>query len=150
MITHEPLDINGCYRELQHKSHNAGALVTFTGLVRDYNLAGGIQGIHLEHYPGMTEKALQQLIEQAHARFDLIHASIVHRVGDIANHAPIVWVGTASSHRQQAFDSACFIMDMLKKSVPLWKKEYQHGQATWVASKATDEDAAMKWLADKE
>lgn len=136
------------YTQLSHSCNTAGAIVTFTGLVRDYNNAGPIDGIELEHYPGMTEQALSRLLELANKRFDLVNAGIVHRVGRLDNHAQIVWVGTASRHRQQAFDAASFIMDQLKQSVPLWKKEWVGTQANWVSAKESDSLAAKKWLAD--
>lgn len=124
----------------------AGAIVTFTGLVRDFNAQGPIDGLELEHYPGMTEKALLQLVEQAVSRFSLANAAAVHRIGRLANHEQIVWVGCAAAHRHHAFEGACFIMDTLKQAVPLWKKEYQHGTAQWVEPKASDDQAAMAWL----
>ncbi len=136
------------YDELAADSvlQGAGAIVTFTGLVRDFNAQGGIQGIELEYYPGMTESALEALLAQASQRFDIVDAGIGHRVGKLANHAQIVWVGTASQHREQAFLAATFIMDMLKQSVPIWKKEWQGDEACWVAAKADDDKAAMRWL----
>lgn len=127
-------------------SGNTGAIVTFTGLVRDTNLSGGIDGIELEHYPGMTENALLKLLEQAVSRFSLNSAGAVHRVGRLYNHEQIVWVGTAAPHRQAAFDGACFLMDMLKQSVPLWKKEFKGEKSTWVKVKQTDDKAALKWM----
>nr|WP_181405079.1 molybdenum cofactor biosynthesis protein MoaE [Aestuariibacter sp. GS-14] len=131
-------------------SQGAGAIVTFTGLVRDFNAQGGIQGIELEYYPGMTESALNALLTQASQRFDIVDAGIIHRVGKLANHAQIVWVGTASQHREQAFLAATFIMDMLKQSVPIWKKEWQGDQATWVVAKTNDDKAAMRWLSENQ
>lgn len=137
------------FDELVNSSPASGAIVTFTGLVRDFNSSGSIEGIELEHYPQMAQQALEQLRLDALSRFDLCAAAIVHRVGRIANHQQIVWVGTASMHRQGAFDAAQYMMDMLKKSVPLWKKEWQNGQASWVEAKQADELAAMKWLQPK-
>ncbi|NVK54879.1 MAG: molybdenum cofactor biosynthesis protein MoaE [Alteromonadaceae bacterium] len=126
----------------------SGAVVTFTGRVRDYNAEGSIDGIELEYYPGMTEAALQQLLEQAQQRFLLSDAGIVHRVGRLPNHAQIVWVGTCAPHRKDAFNAASYIMDMLKQSVPIWKKEWANGAAQWVAATSTDSQAAMRWLKD--
>ncbi|GFD89571.1 molybdopterin guanine dinucleotide biosynthesis protein MoaE [Tenacibaculum sp. KUL152] len=125
---------------------NTGAIVTFTGLVRDFNNSGDIEGIELEHYPGMTEKALLSLVEQACERFSLNGAGAVHRVGRLYNNEQIVWVGTAAPHRQAAFEAANFLMDMLKQSVPLWKKEFKGDSATWVEAKASDDKAALKWM----
>ncbi|MEG3768589.1 molybdenum cofactor biosynthesis protein MoaE [Alteromonas sp. 14N.309.X.WAT.G.H12] len=145
-ITQSPLAITDYHDRLQRAVPQAGAIVTFTGQVRDYNHQGPISGIHLEHYPGMTEKALWQLVTEAISRFALLDAHVVHRVGDIGNYEPIVWVGTAASHRKAAFDGACFVMDMLKQSVPLWKKEFQGDEAVWVKAKTSDDLAAMTWL----
>ena len=130
----------------ERASGNTGAIVTFTGLVRDFNNAGDIDGIELEHYPGMTEKALMKLVEQAVVRFSLNSAGALHRVGRIYNNEQIVWVGAAAQHRQAAFDAASFLMDMLKQSVPLWKKELKQGESIWVKPKASDDYAALKWL----
>lgn len=125
---------------------NTGAIVTFTGLVRDFNQSGDIDGIVLEHYPGMTEKALFELVDEAMSRFALTSAGAVHRVGRILNNEQIVWVGAAAPHRQAAFDAACFLMDMLKQSVPLWKKEFKGDSEHWVETKASDDKAALKWM----
>ena len=130
----------------QAPAGQAGAIVTFTGLVRDMNNDGAIDGIELEHYPGMTERVLEQLTSQTLSRFRLANAGVVHRVGRILNHEQIVWVGCAAAHRQAAFDGASFIMDRLKQSVPLWKKEIIGGEGKWVAAKQSDELAAMRWI----
>lgn len=107
----------------QKAKGNVGAIVTFTGLVRDNNADGNILGIELEHYPGMTEQALTNLVQEAITRFSLTSAGAVHRVGRLYNDEQIVWVGTAAPHRAAAFEGANFLMDMLKQSVPLWKKK---------------------------
>ena len=133
----------------ERASGNTGAIVTFTGLVRDFNNAGDIDGIELEHYPGMTEKALMKLVEQAVVRFSLNSAGALHRVGRIYNNEQIVWVGAAAQHRQAAFDAASYLMDMLKQSVPLWKKEFKGDSSEWVAAKASDDKAALKWMHKK-
>lgn len=133
------------------ESGNIGAIVTFTGLVRDNNTKGHIEGIELEHYPGMTEKALMTLVTQTINRFSLINAGAVHRVGRLYNNDQIVWVGCAAQHRAAAFEGASFLMDMLKQSVPLWKKEFSgDGDAHWVEVKASDNQAAMSWMKNKE
>lgn len=138
----------GLYDRLRQQAPagRAGAIVTFTGLVRDMNSDGAIDGIELEHYPGMTERVLEQLAAHTQSRFNLASAGIVHRVGRILNHEQIVWVGCAAAHRQAAFDGACFMMDRLKQSVPLWKKEIIDGKGKWVAAKQSDEQAAMRWM----
>lgn len=133
----------------QKAKGNVGAIVTFTGLVRDNNADGNILGIELEHYPGMTEQALSNLVQQAITRFSLTSAGAVHRVGRLYNDEQIVWVGTAAPHRAAAFEGANFLMDMLKQSVPLWKKEFTRGNSHWVEVKASDDKAAMAWLSEK-
>jgi molybdopterin synthase catalytic subunit len=128
---------------------NVGAIVTFTGLVRDNNADGNILGIELEHYPGMTEQALTNLVQEAITRFSLTSAGAVHRVGRLYNDEQIVWVGTAAPHRAAAFEGANFLMDMLKQSVPLWKKEFTRDNSRWVDVKASDDKAALAWLREK-
>ncbi len=151
IVQQEDFSHDELYRKLSTNAQiaaqgNTGAIVTFTGLVRDFNQQGDIEGIELEHYPGMTEAALMSLLEQASTRFTLNSAGVVHRVGRISNNEQIVWVGTAAPHRQAAFDSACFLMDMLKQSVPLWKKEYKGSESQWVSAKTSDDNAALKWM----
>jgi molybdopterin synthase catalytic subunit len=133
----------------QKAKGNVGAIVTFTGLVRDNNADGNILGIELEHYPGMTEQALTDLVQQAITRFSLTSAGAVHRVGRLYNDEQIVWVGTAAPHRAAAFEGANFLMDMLKQSVPLWKKEFTRDNSRWVDVKASDDKAALAWLREK-
>ena len=110
---------------------------------------GNILGIELEHYPGMTEQALTDLVQQAITRFSLTSAGAVHRVGRLYNDEQIVWVGTAAPHRAAAFEGANFLMDMLKQSVPLWKKEFTRDDSRWVEVKASDDKAALAWLREK-
>jgi molybdopterin synthase catalytic subunit len=133
----------------QKAKGNVGAIVTFTGLVRDNNVDGNILGIELEHYPGMTEQALTNLVQEAITRFSLTSAGAVHRVGRLYNDEQIVWVGTAAPHRAAAFEGANFLMDMLKQSVPLWKKEFTRDDSRWVDVKASDDKAALAWLREK-
>lgn len=145
-ICFSELKINELSQSFSSKLKEAGAMVTFTGFVRDFNDSGKLDGLELEHYPGMTEKALERLIETTKQRFDCIDVGIVHRVGRINNYEPIVWVATSALHRHAAFDAAMYAMDTLKQSVPLWKKEWQSGKSTWVESKASDTESAMRWL----
>ena len=144
-IVSGPLDLAKVNFEFQQGISGAGALVTFAGFVRDFNLEGDIQGLELEHYPGMTEKALESLALSTQERFKCIAVQIVHRVGKIENHEPIVWVGAASSHRQAAFDATMYAMDILKRDVPLWKKEWHNGEANWVEAKRSDAKSAQRW-----
>ncbi len=118
-----------------------GALVSFTGLVREINGGGGME---LEHYPGMTEKALQKIEAEARSRWDLQDCRIIHRYGPLEAGAQIVLVLTASKHRQMAFEAAEFIMDFLKSRAPFWKKESGRG---WVDARESDEAALARWKA---
>lgn len=122
-----------------------GAVVGFVGYVRDYNDGQEVAGMTLEHYPGMTEKALAGIVEQAGQRWPLIGVEIVHRVGHLQPGEPIVFVGTASSHRQAAFDACNFIMDYLKTRAPFWKREDTPEGARWVDGRDSDQTAARRW-----
>ena len=121
----------------------AGAVVTFTGLVRD--IAGGLIRMEIEHYPGMTEKALAGIEAEARRRWDLSDCLIVHRHGALAPGARIMMVATASAHRQDAFAAAEFLMDYLKSRAPFWKKEVTREGAAWVSAKDVDEAALGRW-----
>lgn len=126
------------YAELA-QGHQAGAVVTFVGRVRDFS--DNHEDLWLEHYPGMTEKVLQQLLEQAKTRWPLLGARIVHRVGHLTPGEQIVFVGTSSAHRQAAFDACAYLIDILKTQAPFWKKEGDN----WVAAKQSDEQSADQW-----
>ncbi len=130
---------------LSDERTDIGAVVTFTGLVRD--MAGGekISDMELEHYPGMTEKALANIEAEANARWDLQATRIIHRYGKLAPGARIVLVATASPHRGDAFEAAEFIMDFLKSRAPFWKKEGTAGGGKWVDARDADEDALNRW-----
>ena len=122
----------------------AGAVVTFTGLVRDNG--GALAAMEIEHYPGMTEKAIAAMVEQAMARWSLADALVIHRYGRLAGRDPIMMVATASRHRADAFAAAEFLMDYLKSRAPFWKREIgQDGPGAWVAAKDADEDALSRW-----
>ncbi|MEK1905863.1 MAG: molybdopterin synthase catalytic subunit MoaE [Pseudomonas sp.] len=122
-----------------------GAVATFVGYVRDCNDGQAVRGMFLEHYPGMTEKALQQIAAEAAQRWPLLGVEILHRVGRLEPGEPIVFVGTTSSHRQAAFDACNFIMDYLKTRAPFWKKEDTSDGARWVEGRRSDQDAAERW-----
>ncbi len=121
----------------------AGAVVTFTGLVRDNG--GALAAMEIEHYPGMTEKAIAAIMEQAIARWSLIDALVIHRYGRLAGAEPIMMVATAAPHRADAFAAAEFLMDYLKSRAPFWKKELSADGASWVAAKDEDEAALGRW-----
>ncbi|NBD30323.1 MAG: molybdenum cofactor biosynthesis protein MoaE [Alphaproteobacteria bacterium] len=121
----------------------AGAVVSFSGLVRDVD--GGLQAMEIEHYPGMTEKALARIRDEALARWALADVLIIHRYGAMAPGEVIMMVATASRHRKDAFEAADFLMDYLKSRAPFWKKERSSSGADWVTARDADEDALKRW-----
>ena len=122
----------------------SGAVVTFTGIVRN-NSEGTLDYMDIEHYPGMTEAALRQIAEEAHAKWSLEDALIIHRVGKMRAGEMIMMVATASRHRKDAFEAAEFLMDFLKSRAPFWKKEVSREGADWVAARDEDETALARW-----
>ncbi|MCM2563008.1 molybdenum cofactor biosynthesis protein MoaE [Lutimaribacter sp. EGI FJ00015] len=120
-----------------------GAIVTFTGVVRD--VAGGLQAMEIEHYPGMTERALHKIEDEARDRWQLGDVLIVHRHGRMQADEMIMMVATAARHRADAFEAAQFLMDYLKSRAPFWKKEHTGQGADWVAARDEDEDALKRW-----
>ena len=121
----------------------SGAVVTFTGVVRD--VAGGLEAMEIEHYPGMTERALNQIAQEAKERWSLEDVLVIHRYGRLAPGAPIMMVATAARHRRDAFEAAEYLMDYLKSRAPFWKREVTREGATWVAARAEDEQALSRW-----
>ncbi|WP_341645090.1 molybdopterin synthase catalytic subunit MoaE [Thauera sp. SDU_THAU2] len=124
---------------------NVGALANFVGLVRDANDGSGVSAMTLEHYPGMTEKALGEIVEQAGQRWALLGVRVIHRVGRLEPGARIVFVGVASAHRGDAFAACEFIMDYLKTRAPFWKREETPAGARWVEARDSDDSAAARW-----
>lgn len=122
-----------------------GAVVTFSGLVRDMAGESSVAVMELEHYPGMTEKALEKIEAEAHERWDLQASLIIHRFGPLAAGANVVLVVTASPHREAAFESAEYIMDFLKSRAPFWKKESDAHGGKWVDARDADEAAINRW-----
>ncbi len=122
---------------------DVGAVVSFTGVVRD--TAGDLSEMQIEHYPGMTERAIGKIVDEAVARWDLADALVIHRHGALKPGAPIMMVATAAAHRAAAFEAAGFLMDYLKSRAPFWKKEITAQGADWVAAKDEDEDALKRW-----
>ncbi|NOI30828.1 molybdopterin synthase catalytic subunit MoaE [Vibrio coralliilyticus] len=123
----------------------SGAVVTFVGKVRDMNLGDNVTGLSLEHYPGMTEKALGEICQQAGQRWPLLDVRVIHRVGDLDIGDQIVFVGVSSAHRGAAFEACEFIMDYLKTKAPFWKKERTTEETRWVESRESDAKAAERW-----
>lgn len=126
--------------------HDTGAIVTFVGKVRDFNQGEEVKGLALEHYPGMTEKALAGIVAQARARWPLQECTLIHRIGELLLGDQIVLVAVSSAHREAAFEACHFIMDFLKTRAPFWKKELTAaGQQRWVEAKESDDAAAARW-----
>ncbi|WP_299598083.1 molybdenum cofactor biosynthesis protein MoaE [uncultured Tateyamaria sp.] len=121
----------------------SGAVVTFTGIVRDVD--GGLQAMEIEHYPGMTEAALTEIADQAVTRWSLEDALVIHRHGRLDVGEMIMMVATAARHRKDAFEAAEFLMDYLKSRAPFWKREITKDGAEWVAARDEDEDALTRW-----
>jgi molybdopterin synthase catalytic subunit len=122
-----------------------GAVVTFVGTVRDINEGSGVSTMELEHYPGMTEKALDDIITQAKSRWKLFDALVIHRIGPLLPLDQIVLVAVTSAHRGEAFDACEFIIDYLKTEAPFWKKEHTPQGARWVDARVSDDEALAKW-----
>ena len=125
------------------KTAGAGAIVTFTGVVRDTDAR--LSAMEIEHYPGMTERAIAAMMDQAQARWALTDALVIHRHGRLVVGEAIMMVATAAPHRADAFAAAEFLMDYLKSRAPFWKKEMARDATTWVAAKDTDEAALARW-----
>ncbi len=121
----------------------AGAVVTFTGIVRD--VSGGLEAMEIEHYPGMTQSALTAIAEEAMERWSLADALVIHRHGRLAAGEQIMMVATAAPHRGDAFEAAEFLMDYLKSRAPFWKKEITRDGAEWVEAREDDETALNRW-----
>lgn len=130
---------------LRQNQLQIGGINVFVGTVRDTHLGETVQGMSLEHYPGMTEKSLEAILEQAKQRWDVLNATIIHRVGKLLAGDQIVLVAIASSHRGDAFAACEFVMDYLKTSAPFWKKEHTPSGDRWVDARTTDDERLKKW-----
>ncbi len=144
-IQTEDFDLGAELAALRQSSAQAGALVSFVGLVRDLSEAGKVANIVLEHYPGMSEKALHSIIAEANSRWQLLGVRVIHRVGELHPNDQIVLVATASAHRGDAFAACEFIMDYLKTSAPFWKREQTDHGAQWLGTKESDLKRAERW-----
>jgi molybdopterin synthase catalytic subunit len=131
--------------QLRGGDRAVGAVAAFIGTVRDVNADAAVAGMTLEHYPGMTEKALAAIVDDAKERWDIVDALVVHRVGALKPADQIVLVAVTSAHRGEAFAACEFIMDYLKTRAPFWKKEETAGGARWVEARTSDDDAAARW-----
>ncbi|MEM5520383.1 molybdenum cofactor biosynthesis protein MoaE [Sulfitobacter sp. AS59] len=137
-------DLGAVSAEFARGHTDMGAIVTFTGIVRDLP-DDPLQAMEIEHYPGMTESALRGMAEQAIERFSLGDALVIHRYGTLVPGEMIMMVATAARHRKDAFEAAEFLMDYLKSRAPFWKREITKSGSEWVASKDEDEDALARW-----
>jgi len=144
-VQKEPFDIGVEQQALTAGRHDIGAIVTFTGTVRDRSPGGPVETMTLEHYPGMTERALEEIEREALARWPLAASLIIHRYGRLEPGDPIVLVITASAHRGPAFEACSFLMDWLKTKAPFWKLEEGDDRATWVKARGEDDEAAGRW-----
>ena len=144
-VQSEPFDIAVEQEELYRDRAQVGALVTFVGLMRDMNEGERVSRMILEHYPGMTEKALTAIAEEAARRWDLLGIRILHRIGELKPQDPIVLVAVTSAHRGDAFRACELLIDYLKTRAPFWKKEITENGERWVDSRATDDEAVQRW-----
>ena len=142
-VQSDPFDPGAELTRFSGAQSKAGAVVTFTGIVRDTR--EGLQSMRIEHYPGMTEAALSKIAQDAQSRWSLQDTLIIHRFGDLSPGEIIMMVATASKHRADAFEAADFLMDFLKSRAPFWKKEITKSGEEWVAAKDADEDALKRW-----
>lgn len=144
-IQESDFDVSAEIAALRKGDPRVGAVVTFLGTVRDMNDGSQVRGMTLEHYPGMTEKALQEILDQAQARWDIYQTLVIHRVGPLLPEDQIVLVAVTSAHRGEAFAACEFIMDYLKTTAPFWKKEDTPEGARWVDARVTDDAAMARW-----
>ena len=141
----EDFDVSREIARLREADARVGAVAIFVGTVRDVNDDANVRTLTLEHYPGMTESALQSIVDEARARFDILDALVVHRVGELRPQDQIVLVAVTGAHRGEAFDACRFVMDYLKTRAPFWKKERTPQGDRWVEARASDDAAAGRW-----
>jgi molybdopterin synthase catalytic subunit len=141
----EDFDVGAESAALRRNNPAIGAIASFVGIVRDVNEGDAVSEMTLEHYPGMTEKAIEEIIDQARGRWDVIEGLVVHRVGVLKPTDQIVLVIIASGHRGDAFAACEFVMDFLKTRAPFWKKEHTAHGTRWVDARVTDDIAAERW-----
>ena len=144
-VQENDFDISAEIAALRKGDPRVGAVVTFLGTVRDLNDGSQVKEMSLEHYPGMTEKALEEIVAQAKSRWDIYQTLVIHRVGPLLPEDQIVLVAVTSAHRGEAFAACEFIMDYLKTAAPFWKKEQTPEGGRWVDARVTDETAMARW-----
>jgi molybdopterin synthase catalytic subunit len=145
VVRSEAFDLGAEVDAMRRGRTDIGAVASFVGLARDMNEGSGVAAMTLEHYPGMTEKALGRLVDEAKSRWALLDVTVIHRIGRLLPGDPIVLVAVASSHRGEAFAACEFIMDYLKTQAPFWKKEETPAGERWVEARASDDAAAARW-----
>jgi molybdopterin synthase catalytic subunit len=144
-IQHEDFDVSAEIAALRAGDRGVGAVCVFVGTVRDRSDGNAVSAMELEHYPGMTEKAIEGMIEQAFARFDILGARVIHRIGRLAPTDQIVLVVVTSAHRGESFEACEFLMDYLKTQAPFWKKESTPAGERWVDARVSDDAALARW-----
>jgi len=144
-VQQEDFDISAEITAMRSGNPKIGAIASFVGVVRDVNDGDSVKTMTLEHYPGMTEKAITEIIEQARGRWEVLDTLVIHRVGTLQPTDQIVLVIVASTHRGDAFAACEFIMDYLKTQAPFWKKEVTPQGGRWVDARVTDDKAAQRW-----
>ncbi len=141
----EDFDLSTEIAALREGDKRVGAVCSFVGTVRDRNAGDQVATLELEHYPGMTEKAIEAMIDAAVARFDIFAARVIHRVGLLQPLDQIVMVAVTSAHRGESFQACEFLMDYLKTQAPFWKKEETSGGSRWVDARVSDDAALARW-----
>jgi molybdopterin synthase catalytic subunit len=144
-VRHADFDLSAEVAALREGDVGVGAVVAFVGTVRDHSGTQGVSRMELEHYPGMTETAIEHMIDAAHQRFDIRAARVVHRIGLLHPADQIVLVAVSSAHRGQAFQACEFLMDYLKTQAPFWKKESTARGSQWVDARSSDDAALQRW-----
>jgi molybdopterin synthase catalytic subunit len=145
LIQQADFDLSQVVAELRANDASVGAVATFIGTVRDRNDGSGVSAMELEHYPGMTERSIEAMIDVAMTRFNIRGARVIHRVGKLQPLDQIVLVAVTSGHRGQAFQACEFLMDYLKTQAPFWKKETTPQGARWVDARVSDDAALQRW-----
>lgn len=144
-VQHEDFDAGAEMARMRMARPDVGAVAAFVGQVRDLNEGSEVSGMTLEHYPGMTEKALEGIVERAKGRWDIFDALVIHRIGALKPLDQIVLVVVTGAHRGEAFAACEYIMDYLKTEAPFWKKEQTGTGDRWVEARASDDDAKQRW-----
>ena len=145
LVQHEDFDVSTQLALLREGDNKVGAIASFVGLVRDINDGLGVSSLELEHYPGMTERSIEKIVLQAAERWDLLGATVIHRIGRLSPADQIVLVAVSSLHRGESFAACEFIMDYLKTQAPFWKKELTSSGERWVDARTSDHSATKRW-----